>query len=161
MARKVLIQIYRGAETAIGTLNPGELGYCADTRKLYIGSSTGNVLLVAAESSGDMLKSIYDTDNNGVVDAAETVPWSGVIGKPAAFPPSAHSHGAADIMSGTVAAARLPAGSTSNAGIVQLNSSTTSASTTQAATPSAVKAAYDLAVSKLSRGVMWDDLKGV
>lgn len=32
--------------------------------------------------SGDMSKSTYDTDNDGVVDAAESVPWSGVTGKP-------------------------------------------------------------------------------
>lgn len=73
MARKVLIQIYQGLEMNIGTLNPGELGYCTDTRKLYIGSSSGNVLLVAAQTAGDMLKSIYDTDNDGIVDAAEKV----------------------------------------------------------------------------------------
>lgn len=72
MARNVLIQILYGLETNIGTLNVGELGYCTDTQKLYIGTSAGNVLLVAAETAGDMLKSIYDTDNDGVVDAAET-----------------------------------------------------------------------------------------
>lgn len=82
MPRKVLIQIRRGAESSIGTLAVGELGYCTDTQKLYIGSAGGNVLLVAATSVGDMLKSIYDTDNDGIVDAAESVPWTGVTGKP-------------------------------------------------------------------------------
>lgn len=84
MARKVLIQIRRGLESEIGTLAVGELGYCTDTSKLYIGTASGNVLLVAAQSTGDMLKSIYDTNNNGKVDAAETadsVPWAGVTGK--------------------------------------------------------------------------------
>lgn len=47
--------------------------------------------------------------------------------------------------SGTVDTARLPTASTSAAGISQLNSSTSSTSVTEAATPSAVKAAYDLA----------------
>ena len=45
---------------------------------------------------GDMLKSIYDTDNDGKVDAAEvadSVPWTGVTGKPSTFPPSSHAHG--------------------------------------------------------------------
>jgi len=40
-----------------------------------------------------MLKSIYDTDNDGRVDAAEvadSVPWAGVSGKPTEFPPAAH-----------------------------------------------------------------------
>jgi hypothetical protein len=42
-----------------------------------------------------MLKSIYDTDSDGKVDAAEaadSVPWSGVTGKPGTFPPSSHTH---------------------------------------------------------------------
>ena len=41
---------------------------------------------------GDMLATIYDTNANGVVDAAETVAWTGVIAKPATFPPDAHTH---------------------------------------------------------------------
>lgn len=95
MARNVLIQIRRGIESAIGTLAIGELGYCTDTSKLYIGATTGNVLLVAAQSSGDMLKSIYDTNNDGKVDYAanaDAVPWSGVAGKPSTYPPSSHAH---------------------------------------------------------------------
>jgi hypothetical protein len=97
MARKALIQIRRGLESAIGTLEVGELGYCTDTSKLYIGTPTGNVLLVAAQSTGDMLKSIYDTNNDGKVDyasVADSVIWSGVAGKPSTFPPSAHTHDA-------------------------------------------------------------------
>lgn len=96
MARKVLIQVRRGAESSIGTLAAGELGYCTDTRKLYIGTATGNVLLVAAQSTGDMLKGIYDTNNNGKVDAAEVadaVPWAGVTGKPETFAPSSFANG--------------------------------------------------------------------
>lgn len=44
---------------------------------------------------GDMLKSAYDTDNDGKVDAAEVAdaaPWAGITGKPTSFTPSAHSH---------------------------------------------------------------------
>lgn len=37
-----------------------------------IGTGTGD---------GDMKKSIYDTDNDGVVDAADSVPWNGISGK--------------------------------------------------------------------------------
>lgn len=95
MARKALIQIRRGLESAIGTLAAGELGFCTDTSKLYIGSTAGNVLLVAAQTSGDMLKSIYDTNNDGKVDYAtnaDSVPWSGISGKPSTFPPAAHTH---------------------------------------------------------------------
>ncbi len=52
---------------------------------------------------------------------------------------------ASNLTSGTVPTARLPSANTSAAGIVQLNGSTSSTSTTQAATASAVKSAYDLA----------------
>ncbi|MCG8484800.1 MAG: hypothetical protein MJA31_15915, partial [Clostridia bacterium] len=48
-----------------------------------------------AAGYGDMDKSIYDTNNNGKVDVAEnadSVPWSGVSGKPSIFPPSTHNH---------------------------------------------------------------------
>jgi hypothetical protein len=45
----------------------------------------------------------------------------------------------------TIAAARVVAGSTSSAGVLQLTDSTGSTSTTTAATPNSVKAAYDLA----------------
>lgn len=50
--------------------------------------------------TGDMIKSTYDTNNNGKVDTAETadaVPWTGVTGKPTTFAPSTHSHVTADI----------------------------------------------------------------
>ena len=62
--------------------------------------------------------------------------------------PATHKHSAADITSGTISTSRLPSASTSAKGIVQLSTSTSSTSTTTAATPSAVKAAYDLAASK-------------
>lgn len=32
--------------------------------------------------TGDMSKSVYDTNNNGIVDVAASVPWSGVTGRP-------------------------------------------------------------------------------
>lgn len=44
---------------------------------------------------GDMLKTTYDTDNDGKVesaDNADSVAWAGVSGKPATFPPNAHTH---------------------------------------------------------------------
>lgn len=50
---------------------------------------------------GDMLKSVYDPNNNGFVDkagmadtalAADTAPWGGITGKPTTFAPAAHTH---------------------------------------------------------------------
>jgi hypothetical protein len=55
---------------------------------------------------GDMTREEYDADADGKVDAAEeadhaaladAAPWDGVSGKPAAFPPSAHTHSTADL----------------------------------------------------------------
>jgi hypothetical protein len=46
---------------------------------------------------GDMLASRYDADGDGKVgaaDSADAVPWDGVTGKPATFPPSTHTHDA-------------------------------------------------------------------
>lgn len=95
MPRRVPFQILRGNETNMGTLLAGEFFWAVDTQKLYIGTASGNVLVAAAQTAGDMLKSIYDTDNDGKVDNAEladAVPWAGITGKPSTFPPSSHTH---------------------------------------------------------------------
>ena len=42
--------------------------------------------------AADMLKAVYDTNDNGVVDAAETAPWSGITDKPSTYPAEAHTH---------------------------------------------------------------------
>ncbi|PWG16150.1 phage tail fiber repeat family protein [Salibaculum griseiflavum] len=55
---------------------------------------------IASFGAGDMQTSIYDTDDDGKVDAAEVadaVAWSGVTGKPSAFTPSAHGHSISDV----------------------------------------------------------------
>ena len=57
-----------------------------------------------------------------------------------------------NISQGIVDVDRLPDASTSGQGVVQLNTSITSSSTTQAATPSAVKAAYDAAIQVIPSG---------
>lgn len=95
MSNDVLIKIKRGKEAQLPVLADGELGFCIDTQKLYIGTANGNKLLVASQTVGDMLKTIYDTNNDGKVDSAEkadSVPWSGVTGKPSTFTPSSHNH---------------------------------------------------------------------
>lgn len=76
------IKIRRGNEINLPVLADGELGFTVDTKKLYIGTAEGNALLVAAQTAGDMLKSIYDTDNDGKVDWAENVDWGGIQNKP-------------------------------------------------------------------------------
>lgn len=41
---------------------------------------------------GDMIKSIYDTNGDGIVDKADKVEWGGVLNKPSTFNPSSHTH---------------------------------------------------------------------
>jgi hypothetical protein len=60
---------------------------------------------------------------------------------------------ASNISSGTVAAARLPTGSTAASGIVQLTDSTSSTSTTTAATPNSVRLAFNNAATAYSNAV--------
>jgi Collagen triple helix repeat (20 copies) len=40
----------------------------------------------SGSGTGDMLKSVYDTNSDNIVDQAAAVPWTGVTGKPATFP---------------------------------------------------------------------------
>jgi hypothetical protein len=49
--------------------------------------------------SGDMLKSIYDSNGDGIVDQASAAPWAGITGKPSTFTPSAHIHAISDVTS--------------------------------------------------------------
>lgn len=92
---KILIR--RGLKARLPTLTDGELGFCTDTQELYVGTTNGNKLI---GTGADMFKSVYDTNNNGKVDNAEkadSVPWSGVTGKPSTFTPASHTHGDNDL----------------------------------------------------------------
>lgn len=65
---------------------------------VYTKTEVDNVL--GSAGYGDMLKSTYDNDSDGKVNSADTadsVPWSGVTGKPSTFTPSTHNHTLAQI----------------------------------------------------------------
>ena len=50
---------------------------------------------LSGAGTGDMLKAVYDSNDDGKVDAADSAdaaPWSGITGKPSTFTPSAHAH---------------------------------------------------------------------
>jgi hypothetical protein len=50
---------------------------------------------ISSFGAGDMVRSTYDTDNDGKVDAAEVadaVAWAGITGKPTSFTPATHGH---------------------------------------------------------------------
>lgn len=53
------LKLKRGAKTDLPTLNLGELGYCTDTKELFIGNGIGNTLLNSMSSiSGTGILSI-------------------------------------------------------------------------------------------------------
>ena len=59
----------------------------------------------------------YDGSGNLTINipsgGMSSVSWSDISGKPSTFTPSAHTHSASDITSGTLALARIPTGTTS------------------------------------------------
>lgn len=71
----------------VADLDYGELALNYADGKLYYKKSDNTIQILNASGtgSGDMLKSVYDTDDNGKVDFADTadeVPWAGVTNKP-------------------------------------------------------------------------------
>jgi len=51
-------------------------------------------MAAGAGGGGDMFKSTYDSNNDGISDHAalsDTAPWTGITGKPSTFAPSAHA----------------------------------------------------------------------
>lgn len=69
----------------------------ADGQFLRWDEANGNWVPGTPSGAGDMLASVYDTNGNNIVDAAESVPWSGITDAPATFPPEAHAHALADL----------------------------------------------------------------
>ena len=54
----------------------------------------------AAGGTGDMSKSTYDTNSDGIVDhaaLADAAPWAGITSKPSTFTPAVHVHAESDI----------------------------------------------------------------
>jgi hypothetical protein len=99
----------------------------------------------AAFGPGDMLKSTYDTDNDGKVDAAEVAdaaPWAGITGKPTSFPPATHPHVVSDV-TGLQAAldAKAPLASPALTGTPTAPTALLGTNTTQLATTGFVAAA--------------------
>ena len=67
------------------TGNPTAPTQTAGNNSTRIATTAFVMAAVGAAGGGDMMKSVYDTTNNGKVDSAENadaVPWSGVSGKP-------------------------------------------------------------------------------
>jgi hypothetical protein len=58
------IKLKRGIKANLPSLEAGEPAFTTDTYELFVGSDTGNVQV------GNMLKSVYDINGNGIVDDA-------------------------------------------------------------------------------------------
>jgi hypothetical protein len=69
-----------------------------DTKTLtYDLATDAFIWQTTASGFGDMQKTVYDSDDSGVVDLAESVPWTGITGKPSTYTPAAHTHVESDI----------------------------------------------------------------
>ena len=91
----------------IGTVTTGEPG--AQAAATITGESPNQVLNLtiprgqqgpAGSGSGDMLASVYDSNSDGKVDAADTadsVAWENVTGRPSTFSPATHQHSISDV----------------------------------------------------------------
>lgn len=95
--------------------------------------------------AGDMARSVYDTDNDGKVDAAEaadSVPWTGVTGKPTSFTPATHSHTIAQVTGlQTALDAKASLASPALSGTPTAPTAATGTNTTQIASTAFVQAA--------------------
>lgn len=97
----------RGIVSVVRTAGTGAAGTTDTYTITYTDATTSSFFVYNGADglgSGDMLKSVYDTDNDGKVNEAEVAdaaPWSGITGKPATFPPDAHTHTASQISDAT------------------------------------------------------------
>lgn len=102
-----------------------------------------------ASVNGETGVVVLDAMDVGARPSTWVPDWADVASKPGTFPPAAHSHAAADVSSGTLAAARLPAASLTAQGAVELATAAETIAGSDAAratTPAGVKAALDAAV---------------
>ena len=117
----------------IGTGAPGTI----DTYTITFTDSTTSTFQVYngadGQGSGDMTKTVYDTDNDGKVDAAEvadSIEWDGVQNKPPSFTPSTHTHTPSAVGLGNVDNVKqmpIAGGTFTGAAIAQANTSYTTA----------------------------------
>jgi hypothetical protein len=86
------------AESASGSslvgANPGQVKRLIAGTSITLDTATtpGGVIInstAAGSGGGDMLKSVYDTNANNIVDTCDALAWTKLTGVPATFPPDA------------------------------------------------------------------------
>jgi len=115
-------------------------------------SSATNSISTSTAATSNAVKAAYDLASAKVSKSGDTMTGGLVATSFSGNGSGLTNLNASNIDSGTVDVSRLPTASTTSQGVVQLSDSTSSTSTTIAATSSAVKAVYDLAVSSGGSG---------
>lgn len=100
----VPIVLYKDTKSTISAMTPEvwSLAFAIDTNEIGLYTSSGWIwsTLESTASSGDMLKAVYDTNNDGAVDFANFAnfadwanygDWNGVANPPASYYPDAHA----------------------------------------------------------------------
>lgn len=72
-------QQYRGKKSGIPRLLEGELGYCTDTRELYIGTGNGNVLVGSGDFADTLSGKLTAVPAESVSAVSETAELANVI----------------------------------------------------------------------------------
>jgi len=109
-----------------------------------------------------MLVSDYDSDDDGIVDAAETAPWAGITDKPTEFTPEDHDHSGDAGDGGTFDAANLTSGASTDGQVLTSDGAGGAAWEDPAGVASALDDLTDVNAPAPDDGdvLTWDDVAG-
>lgn len=155
LVRKSQLDTLLGAKAALAspalTGTPTAPTAAAATNTTQIATTAFVQTALAGLGAGDMLKSVYDTTNNGKVDVAEvaeTVAWTGITGKPSSFTPAAHTHATSEVTGLDAAlAAKAPLASPALTGTPTAPTAVAGTNSTQLATTAFVAAAVSALIN--------------
>lgn len=155
LVRKSQLDTLLGAKAALAspalTGTPTAPTAAAATNTTQIATTAFVQTALAGLGAGDMLKSVYDTTNNGKVDVAElaeAVAWTGITGKPSSFTPAAHTHATSEVTGLDAAlAAKAPLASPALTGTPTAPTAVAGTNSTQLATTAFVAAAVSALIN--------------
>lgn len=152
LVRKSQLDALLGAKAALASpALTGTPTAAAATNTTQIATTAFVQTALAGLGAGDMLKSVYDTTNNGKVDVAEVaeaVAWTSVTGKPSSFTPAAHTHATSEVTGLDAAlAAKAPLASPALTGNPTAPTAAAGTNSTQLATTAFVAAAVSALIN--------------